>query len=204
MEFAVRAVQEACTLQLCLSSNNPDTLEAGLRACRRPRIVNYLSIDEMRLSEVLPRVAHQKAEAVLLVSDPAAPTDAREMLNKAAILVGAANSAGIRNSKILVDPGLVHVTAADGQRHLVEVVEFLRALPEAIDPPVRSTGWLGNASSGAATRLRPLIESTLLPMLAGAGLSSVFLDVLCRENQRAARLVRIFRNEIVYSDGELS
>ncbi len=126
------------------------------------------------------------------------------MLKKAAILIGAANAAGISNDRILVDPGLIHVTAADGQRHLAEVIEFLRALPEVIDPPVRSTVWLGNSSSGAAARLRPAIESALLPMLAGAGLSSVFMDVLRKENRRAARLIRVFNNEIVYSDGELS
>lgn len=204
MEFAVKAVQGACDLPLCLSSNHPLVIEAGLQACRRPPLVNFLAIDEQRLRGVLPAAAHHNAGLVLLVSDPAAPTDARDMLNKAAILVGAANAAGISNDRILVDPGLIHVTAADGQRHLAEVVEFLRALPEAIDPPVRSTCWLGSSSSGAAGRLRPAIEAALLPMLAGAGLSSVFMDVLRRDNRRAARLVRIFSNEIVYSDGELS
>ncbi len=204
MEFAVKAVQEATDLPLCLSSNHPLVIETGLQACRRPPFVNYLAIDEKKLRGALPAAAHHNAGLVLLVSDPAAPADARDMLNKAAILVGAANAAGITNDRILVDPGLIHVTAAEGQRHLAEVLEFLRALPEAMDPPVRSTCWLGNSSSGAAVRLRPAIESALLPMLAGAGLQSVFMDVLRREDRRAARLVRIFTNEIVYSDGELS
>ncbi len=204
MQFAVKAVQEGTDLPLCLSSNHPLVIETGLQACRRPPLVNYLGIDEKRLRGVLPPAADHNASLVLLVSDPAAPTDAREMLNKAAILIGAANAAGISNDRILVDPGLIHVTAADGQRHLAEVLEFLRALPEAIDPPVRSTVWLGNSSSGAAARLRPAIESALLSMLAGAGLSSVFMDVLRKENRRAARLIRVFSNEIVYSDGELS
>jgi cobalamin-dependent methionine synthase I len=125
------------------------------------------------------------------------------MLQKTAILVGAANEAGIPNGRILVDPGLVHVTADIGQRHLTEVFEFLRALPDATDPPVRSTCWLANCSTGAPRRLRPAIETALLPMLAGTGLSSVFLDILLRLNQRAARLVSIFNNQVIYSDSEI-
>jgi hypothetical protein len=40
-------------------------------------------------------------------------------------------------------------------------------------------------------------------MLAGAGLSSVFLNVLSKENRRAIRLIKIFNNEVVYSDSEV-
>ncbi|OGO38323.1 MAG: hypothetical protein A2147_02705 [Chloroflexi bacterium RBG_16_57_8] len=203
MAFAVNVVQQQCDLQLCLSSNNAETLEAGLRACKRPPLVNYVSVDEARLKEALPAAARHNAGVIFLVSDPSSPTDAREMLQKAAILVGAANAAGISNDRILVDPGLIHVTSALGQRHLVEVVEFMRNLPDATDPEVRSTCWLANSSTGAPRRRRSIIETSLLPMLAGAGLSSVFLDVLRSENRRAARLVKIFKNELVYSDGDI-
>jgi len=203
MRFAVMAVQPATNLQLCLSANTAAALEAGFKECRQPPLTNYLSVDESRLKEMLPAVARRKAGVVLLVSDPAAPADAREMLQKTAILVGAANEAGIPNANILVDPGLVHITADIGQRHLVEVFEFLRALPDATDPPVRSTCWLANCSTGAPRRLRPAIETALLPMLAGIGLSSVFVNVLQRLNRRAARLVSIFNNEVIYSDSEV-
>jgi 5-methyltetrahydrofolate corrinoid/iron sulfur protein methyltransferase len=203
MRFAVKAVQPAADLQLCLSANNAAALEAGLKECRQPALANYLSVDEDRLKEMLPAIAKYHAGVVLLVSDPAAPADAREMLEKTAVLVGAANEAGITNDRIMVDPGLVHVTADIGQRHLGEVFEFIRALPDATDPPVRSTCWLANSSTGAPRRLRPAIETALLPMLAGIGLSSVFLDVLQRLNRRAVRLVAIFDNKIVYSDSEI-
>jgi hypothetical protein len=36
MEFVIEVVQEIVSCQLCLSSNSADTLEAGLRACKRP------------------------------------------------------------------------------------------------------------------------------------------------------------------------
>lgn len=203
MEFAVNAIQPATNLRLCLSSNNAQAVEAGLRTCKRPPLVNYISIDETRLREIMPRVASHGAGIVLLIGDPAAPTDAREMLQKAAILVGAANEVGIPSDNILIDPGLIHITSDMGQRHLGEVIEFLRALADAIEPPVKSTCWLANSSAGTPRRLRSAIETTLLPMLAGIGLSSVFLDVLQRENRRAVRLIKIFNGEVVYSDSEV-
>jgi hypothetical protein len=43
----------------------------------------------------------------------------------------------------------------------------------------------------------------LLAMLAGAGLSSAFVDALGKETMRAVRLIRVFRNEVIYSDGEI-
>jgi cobalamin-dependent methionine synthase I len=203
MEFAVNVASQVADLPLCLSTNNSDALMVGLWACKKPPVVNYVSLDETRLRETLPFIAKHNASVVLLVSDPAEPADASEMLQKTAVLVGAANEAGIPNGDIFVDPGLIHVTGDVGQRHLVEVMEFLRDLPEAVDPPIKSTCWLGNSSAGAPRRLRPTIETMLLPMLVGAGLSSVFLDIIRMDDRRAVRLVKIFTNEEVYADSDI-
>lgn len=203
MAFLVGAVQEVTDQRLCLSTGNAVTLEAGLKACRRPPWVNYVSVDEARLRDMLPLVAQYGAGVVLLAGDAANPGDAEQLAKKAAILVGAAGEVGIPNDSILVDPGLIHITGDIGQRYLGEVMEFLKALPELFTPAVSSTCWVGNVSVGTPGRLRPVIETATLAMFAGAGLSSVFLDVLKRENMRMVRLTRILRNEVIYSDGEL-
>ncbi|MFW6102161.1 MAG: hypothetical protein ACOC6O_00710 [Chloroflexota bacterium] len=72
----------------------------------------------------------------------------------------------------------------------------------ATEPPVKNTCWLANCSAGTPRRLRPVIESALLAMLAGLGLSSVFLVVLRLENMRTVRLIKMFANEVVYSESE--
>jgi hypothetical protein len=124
-------------------------------------------------------------------------------MRKAGILVGAANEVGIPNEHSLIDPVLIHITNPIGLRHLVEVKEFLLALPGAFEPPVRSTCWIANSSAGVPRRLRPVIETTLLPVLAGLGLSSVFLDVLRRENMRTLNLLKIFDNESIYAQNDI-
>ncbi|MBI2906846.1 MAG: dihydropteroate synthase [Chloroflexi bacterium] len=203
MAFAVRAIQEVTSRQLCLSSDNAEALAAGLKACKQPPIVNYVSIDAAKLAETLPLAAKYNAEVVLLLTDPTIPDDAQEMLRRAAALLGATNEKGIPNSRLFIDPGLFHITSDIGVRHFVNVIEFLRALPEAFDPPVRSVCWIGNISAGVPSRLRPALDSAALAMLSGVGLASASLDVLRRENRRMVRLVKILKNEAIYADRDI-
>ncbi len=99
---------------------------------------------------------------------------------------------------------LIHIGSDIGQRHFVEVREFLLNLPEATDPPASSVCYLGNISFGVQTHLRHHVEATALPMLAAVGLKSVFMNVLRRQNMRTVRLVSMLNNGRVYLDGDLA
>jgi cobalamin-dependent methionine synthase I len=203
MEFVIEVVQEIVSCQLCLSSNSADTLEAGLRACKRAPIVNYISLDRKRLEQVLPLAARYGAEVILLTADPAPLADVENTLESAAVLVGAANESGISNDRIIIDPGVLHVTSEMGQRHTKTLIEFLPALADAFEPPVRTTCWINNVSAGVPRRLRPAINNTFLAMLAGLGLSSAFVDVFAKETMRTIRLIQILNNEAIYSDRDV-
>jgi hypothetical protein len=39
-------------------------------------------------------------------------------------------------------------------------------------------------------------------MFAGLGLSSAFVDVLSKETMRTISLIKVFRNQRIYSDGD--
>ncbi len=200
MKFAVETIQGAVDCQLCLSSNRADTLEAGLRACKRPPIVNYVSLSEEKLKEILPLVVRYKAEVILNISDPTALSSTEDVLKSSAVLVGAVNESGFSNKHIFLDPGVLHVTSDVGQRHIKTLLELIPAFSEIFDPPIRTTSWINNVSAGAPRRLRPVINNTFLAMLAGVGLSSAFVDVLNRETMRAMRLIRILRDDAIYTD----
>jgi cobalamin-dependent methionine synthase I len=189
--------------QLCLSSRKAETLKAGLRACRRPPIVNYISLDKERLEDTLPIAARYGAEVILLIADPIAPSDVEDVLKSASVLVGAANESGIPNTSIIIDPGVLHVTTDIGQSYAKHLLELLPALSEAFDPPLRTTCWVNNASAGAPRRLRPAINSTFLAMLSGVGLSSAFVDVLNKDIMRTIRLIKIIKDEAIYSDRDV-
>jgi len=203
MKFAVETIQDVTDRQLCLSSNRAETLKAGLQACRRPPIVNYISLDKERLEEALPIAALHGAEVILLIADPIASAGMEDILKSAAVLVGAANESGISNDHIILDPGVLHVTSDIGQSHSKTLLELLPALSEAFDPPIRTTCWINNVSAGAPRRLRPAINNTFLAMMSAAGLSSAFLDVLNKELMRRIRLIKILKDEAIYSDRDV-
>ena len=203
MKFAVETVQGAVNCQLCLSSNRVDTLESGLRACKRPPIVNYVSLDSEKLKDILPLIARYKAEVILVVSSPTALNSTEDILKAAAVLVGAANESGISNKRIILDPGVLHVTSDAGQRHAKTLLELLPAFSEIFDPPIRTTSWINNVSAGAPRRLRPVINNTFLALLAGVGLSSAFVDALNSGTMRTVRLIRILRDDAIYSDRDV-
>ena len=203
MKFAVETVQDAVECQLCLSSNLVDTLEAGLRACKRTPIVNYVSLDRKKLQEILPLIARHKAEVILSVIGSTALNSTEDILKSTAVLVGAANEAGISNKRLIIDPGALHVTTDTGQRHTRTLLELLPALSEVFDPPIRTTCWINNVSAGAPRRLRPVINNAFLAMLAGVGLYSAFVDALNKETMRTVRLIRIFRDDVIYTDRDV-
>lgn len=203
MEMAVSAVQQVNNCQLCLSSEEPEVLEAGLRLCRRPPIVNYVSIHNKELKEILPLVARHRAEVVLFPTEGEVPTDAADFFKKAAVLVGAANESGIPNERIFVDLGVVHIASDVGQHHAETVVEVLKNISEAFEPATRSTCFLTNVSAGAPRRLRSPLNNAFLALLAGAGLDSAFIDAQDREVMRTVRLIKIFRNQLIYAEGEV-
>jgi 5-methyltetrahydrofolate corrinoid/iron sulfur protein methyltransferase len=119
------------------------------------------------------------------------------------VLAGAANESGIANGNIYLDPGVLHVTSDLGQRYSRTLLELLPALAETFDPPVKTTCWINNASAGAPRRLRPAINNTFLSMLGGVGLSSAFVDVLNKDIMRTIRLIKMLKDEAIYSDREV-
>lgn len=203
MKFIVDTVQAVSDAQLCLSSNRPETLDAGLAACKQPPIVNNVSLDQQQLTAILPLVARYNASVILVPTIMAAPGSAENILASAAALVGAANEAGISNDRIVIDPGVFHVTSDIGQRHLKTLTDLLPAIAEAFDPPVRTTCWINNISAGITPRLRPVVNRVFLAVLAGLGLSSAFVDVLDKDAMRTVRIVSILRGNLIYSDREL-
>lgn len=203
MEFAVDIVQQATDCQLCLSTSNMETLDSGLKACNYPPVVTCSSIEEPEIQRIMSLTGRYGAEFVLPITEAARILGADEMLKETTMLASMANEQGIPNEKLFVDIGLLYLISEVGQRYFLDAMEFLRALSGAFDPPVRSTCWIGNASAGAPRRLRRSIDNTCLAMLAGLGLSSAFVDALDRDTMRTIRLVRIFRNEVIYSNGEI-
>jgi cobalamin-dependent methionine synthase I len=201
MGAVVEAVQSA-GLPLSIDSRNFRAHSAAIKAARVPVTLNYVSAEESRSNwtgEILKLAADHKTDLVLLALRKGTPADADERLAIISELMEKANSAGIPNERLIIDPVILHLGGGIGQKHAVAVQQTLYGLRELVEPPVRTTCWLSNISAGASKELRPAINDAFLAMLAGLGLWSAYLDVLNRETMRTVRLIRALTDEAVYS-----
>lgn len=203
MTSTVNAIQGNSSCRFCLSAGNLATIEAGLKACHEPPMINSAFVDGSQLDRLLSLVERYRAEVILMAMAGAYPGDAEDVVKKAAVLIGAAEEAGIPRERILIDPGVLHVSNEAGQRHARNLIEIIPAINEAFEPSVRTTCWVHNISAGVPEDLRPAVDNTFLAIMGGVGLSSAFVDVLNPEIIRIANIVKILRNEVVYARQEV-
>lgn len=205
MEWVVQTVQEASDLQLCLDTSNHEAMEAGIKVCKQPPLLNSFSAQPDKMENILPLAAKYDCEIIGLTMSTHIPIDADERIAIAYELVAAANALGIPNSRIWIDPIILPIGVEVGQAHAVAVQNVLKAFSELFEEPVQSTCGLSNTSNGAPDELRSSIERAFLPMLACAGMTSAILNAKDKEMMRTVRLINALQNTSLYSvsDAEL-
>jgi 5-methyltetrahydrofolate corrinoid/iron sulfur protein methyltransferase len=181
MPWIVEVVQQVTDVPLSLDTTNLAAMEAGLRVCRQPAILNSASADPARLDSVMGLAAAHGARVIALTMGvDGIPTTAD---GRAAIametLLPAAEAAGVPVADVLLDPLVLTVTC--NQDVARESVEAIRMFKMMTDPPPTTVVGLSNISNGCPPETRPLINRTLLVMLLGAGLDSVIADPLDAE-----------------------
>ena len=69
MRFLVETAQQAVTTDLMLDAPNPRLIEIGLAACVKPPIINALSLEEIKIKEILPMAVERGSDVVALLMD---------------------------------------------------------------------------------------------------------------------------------------
>jgi 5-methyltetrahydrofolate corrinoid/iron sulfur protein methyltransferase len=154
-------------------------MEAGLKVCKNKALINSISLQPERLEAGLPLVNKYKAEMIgLLWGADGMPRDANERCMLAVDLVYRANSAGIPNDNIWIDPIATPVSGEINQ--LKACFEFMSMLGD-IAPGCKSIVGLSNVSNGTPTELRPYLNRTFLVMLAKYNLYGAIVDAFDNE-----------------------
>lgn len=178
-EWLVKTVQDAIDLPLSIDTLSPVAMEAGLKMCKKRPLLNSVSGKAISKEQMLPLARRYSTEVVMSVlTDKGCPMDVASRSESIMETVAYANSQGIPNEDIWVDPVLLPVSADQGQAK--EVLEFIRILPDIL-PGIKSTLGLSNLSNGAPTQLRGLLNRTYMIMLSRYGEYSVIADALDRQ-----------------------
>ncbi|MGZ9225694.1 MAG: dihydropteroate synthase [Anaerolineales bacterium] len=101
----VEAVMSVVDVPLCIDSNEPKILEAGLRIAPGKPLVNSVNGEEKQLAAILPIVKDRGAAVIgLTIGEDGIPATAEERLAAAGTIIERAMKMGIPIEDIIIDP----------------------------------------------------------------------------------------------------
>lgn len=198
MTWLVETIQEVVDTPLSLDSTNYDVIEAGLKLCKRPALINSCHADRYKIERVFPMAIKYNAKIIgLAMSETSGiPKNADNRVCLAMEMVAAADEFGLPLQDLYIDPLILPVNVA--QDHAVEAMETLRQIKFLSDPAPKTVVGLSNVSQRCANR--KLINRTLLVMLMACGLDAAIADADDDELMSAAATARVIMNKEIYCD----
>ena len=128
MPRVVEAILSAVDVPLCIDSNEPRILEAGLRVSPGKPLVNSVNGEEKQLASVLPIVKDRGAAVIgLTIGEDGIPPTAEGRLAAAGTIIERATRMGIPIEDIIIDP-LVMTVGHNSNAALVtlETIELVK------------------------------------------------------------------------------
>ena len=202
MSWVVNTVQTVTDKMLSLDTTNLDAMEAGLKARKGRVLINSVSLQTSRVDRGLSIAQKYNADLIgLLWSNDGMPRDVNERAMHTVDFIYKANTVGIPNERIWIDPIASPVSVEINQ--VKACVEFMSMLGE-IAPGCKSTVGLSNVSNGTPTELRRWLNRTYMIMLMRYGLYSAIVDAFDEDLKAIARGQRPDIVELVHKmmDGE--
>ncbi|HVJ48599.1 methyltetrahydrofolate cobalamin methyltransferase [Desulfitobacterium sp.] len=199
-EWMVKIIQEVSELPLCLDSTNYNAIEAGLKLCKRPAMINSVPAERPKLERVFPMAVQYNASLIALTMDKKGiPKDSENRLAFAMELVAAADEFGLPMEDLFIDPLILPVNVA--QEHAPEVLETLRQIKNLANPAPRTVLGLSNVSQKSPDR--HLINRTYLAMAMASGLDAAIMDANDDDLVDVAATAEILLNKSIYADSYL-
>jgi len=197
MEWLVDTVQEVVDTPLCLDSTNYDAIEAGLKRCKRPALINSVPADRSKLERVLPMAKQYGASVIGLAMDAKGiPKNSENRLALAMEIVAAAMEFDVGFEDLYIDPLILPVNV--GQDHGPEVLETIRQVKLLSNPAPKTVVGLSNISQKCVDR--PLVDRTFLAMAMACGLEAAILNVCDDELVATVATARVILNKDIYCD----
>src|SRR5512134_2104019 len=171
MPKVVEAILSVVDVPLCIDSNEPKILEAGLKIAPGKPLVNSVNGEEKQLATVLPIVKDRGAAVIgLTIGDEGIPATAEERLAAAGIVIERAAKIGIPIEDIIIDP-LVMTVGADSKAASI-TLETIRLVREKFGVNIN----LGASNVSFGLPDRPTVNSAFLSLAIQAGATCSITD----------------------------
>ncbi len=180
MTFLVESIQAITRLPVLIDTTHPKAIESGLRAGRKPVMINGFSLEPARLQSILPLAVKYDADIIgyLLYPNGHVPSDGAGRLDVALKLYAEVQKAGLKDDQLIIDPIVAPLMWEDGRFQAMEILSVIRTLPDLLGFPVKTISGLSNLGAGnVEVRKKQLMEQAYAAMLSEAGLSMILMDV---------------------------
>lgn len=210
MQWLVETIQETCSTPLCLDSQKPAVIAAGLKVINAQNglILNSTPLNKKSDEEIFDKyieMANQagpKASIIALTMDKnGVPQDVDTRVAIAAEIVSKAMEKGFNAQRLFIDPIILPVKVPNAQVQPGNILTAMDQIQYLSDPPPHMTIGLSNLSQGAAER--SLINRTFLAMAISRGLDSAIVDVLDKDLVNIVATAEMLMNKQIYSDSFL-
>lgn len=188
--WIVQTVEAVVDVPLSFDSTNILGIEAGLKKITKAQpIINSTSAEPERLEKV-PLIAkkYNTKLIALTMGKSGIPVAADERVNIALEhLIPRALEVGLPIEDLIIDPLVLTVSGC--QEYCPQLIEAIRTLQFAWDPPPAISVGLSNVSNAVPRENRPLINRVYCAMLMGVGLKMMIADPLDEELKETIRVI---------------
>lgn len=176
LHWLIDLVQEVTDTPICIDSPNAQSCVDAIPFCKKPGLINSVSMEGNKCDIVFPAIANTSWQCVALLCAKGIPSSAEERLEVFDDLMAKAREYGIAASRLHIDP-LVEMlcTAEDGISMVVEVMKKIREK----EPSIHITGAVSNISFNLP--YRKILNQAFLVLSMNAGMDSAVMDPTNRD-----------------------
>ncbi len=177
LKWILDLVQEVSDVPICLDSPSPETIVKALPLCKKPGIVNSVSMEGNKIDIIFPVIADTKWGCVaLLCDDKGIPNSVERRMEAFHGIMAKAKEYGIAPSRLYIDP--LVVTLSTDETAFSMFAECARQI-RAEYPDIHLTSGLSNISFGLPAR--KLINQAFMVLAMAAGMDSAIVDPTNRD-----------------------
>lgn len=177
IKWVIDLVQEVTDTPIAIDSPNARICAEAIKFCKKPGLINSVSMEGDKIEVVFPLIADTKWEcAALLCDDTGIPQDADKRMQVFAAIMQKAKEYNIDPSRLHIDP-LVQMlaTSEDG---ILTVMEVIKEIKKQY-PTIHITGGASNISFNLP--VRKLVNQAFIVLAMSAGMDSAIISPLNRD-----------------------
>jgi 5-methyltetrahydrofolate corrinoid/iron sulfur protein methyltransferase len=208
IKWLVEVAQKAAPTPLCLDSQKPAVIKAGLSVCDTSRgvLINSTPLSKKSDAEVLDKYAQMALDSggkliALTMDIEGVPQNTDRRVEIAAQIVTTCLEKGLTPDRLFVDPIILPVNVPGAQEQPINILAAIDQIRLMSDPPPHITMGLSNLSQG--TDERSLINRIFLAMAISHGADSAIVDVLDDVLVDVVATAEMLMNKQIYSDSFL-